>query len=245
VTSVYDLLREACGLSQQEAADYHDVRLDSIKSWCSDRRQVPVAVVAQLQELMRAIELSAEKFAAEINPNYDQNAFIIGVPIEDEDAEACGFPSIAAHHRAIAIAMSRLPDGAAFKLVDRTRLQLYPTPKMKTGASQMRQNTQPIHRDLPNPMPGGFQSVVNSRQRTQAEVDRALFRAENGAEFKGAMQKTPAGPQVSYTISADIGNSTSVMSDIRLFGNEPDALLWLDQVAALYGFAKYPIEQRQ
>ena len=38
MTSVYDLLRQRCGLSQQEAADVHSTRLDTIKSWCSGRR---------------------------------------------------------------------------------------------------------------------------------------------------------------------------------------------------------------
>jgi hypothetical protein len=244
MSSVYDLLREACGLSQTEAAEYQDVKLDSVKSWCSDRRPAPIPVIAQLQELMRLIERSGKDFAAKMKPDYEKGACIIGLPHDEKDARACGFPSKTAHLRAIAITLSRLPDGAAIQLVERDRLHIFPTPIMKEGTSKMRNVTVPIHHDMPDPAPGGFQTTVNSRPRTRAEVQRSHFRAENGARFKGVIQETPSGPQASYTIEADVGNSTNVMSDIRLWGNEDDAMLWLDQTAALHGFAKYPLERR-
>jgi hypothetical protein len=244
MASVYDLLRVACGLSQQEAADFHEVRLDSIKSWCSDRRRAPVLVVAQLQVLMRNIERAGEEFAAKLKPDYAKNACIIGMPQTEKDAKACGFPSLAAQMRAIAIAISRLPDGVAIELVERTRLQVFDTPTMKPGVPKMRSVTMPIHHDIPDPAPNGFQTIVNSRPRTRAEIDRATFRAENGARFKGVIQDTPAGPQASYTIEAEAGNSTNVMSDIRLLGTMADAEFWLDQAAAYRGFSKYPLERR-
>ncbi|QPF81587.1 hypothetical protein IC762_17295 [Bradyrhizobium genosp. L] len=245
MASVYDLMREACGLSQQEAADFHVVRLDSVKSWCSDRRPAPINVITELQVLMRGIEAAGKAFAASLQPDYGRRAFIIGLPADDSDAETCGFPSKPAHVRAIAIAISRLPDGAAVDLVERGRLNLVPTPTMTKEASKMRNVTVPVHHDMPDPAPGGFQAVVNTRPRTRAEVDRSHFRAENGAKFVGVLQDTPAGAQASYTIQADIGNTTSVLSDIRLIGNELDALLWLDQAAALHGFKKYPLERRK
>ena len=244
MASVYDLLREACGLSQQEAADFHDVRLDSIKSWCSDRRPAPIKVVAELQELVRNIDTAGREFASKFRPEYRENAFVIGLPRDDEDAKASGFPTKAAHLRAIAIAISHLPDGAPIRFLDRGDGAPLLTPLMKPGVPKMRNVTTPIHQDLSNPAPHGFQTVVNSRPRTLAEIDHAQFRAENGARFNGVLQDTPEGPQASYTIEADAGNTTSVMSDIQLFDTEKNAMLWLDQAAGLRGFKKYPLERR-
>lgn len=42
---------QICGLSQQEAADYLDVSLSTVKSWCSGRRTLPVGVWRELGQL--------------------------------------------------------------------------------------------------------------------------------------------------------------------------------------------------
>ena len=86
--------------------------------------------------------------------------------------------------------------------------------------------------------------MINGRQRRPSEFDSDRFRYENGSRFKADLQDTPSGSKVSYTIEVDIGNSTDVLSDTRLFAKEADAMLWLDHVAALHGFAKYKIERR-
>ena len=52
MSNVYNLLREACGISQAEAAEFvHGTRLDSVKSWCSDRRTAPESIINELQKL--------------------------------------------------------------------------------------------------------------------------------------------------------------------------------------------------
>jgi hypothetical protein len=244
MSSVYNLLREACGLSQQEAAEFHEARLDSVKSWCSDRRPAPAGVINELQELMRDVEQAGENFAAALKRTTQGNAFTIGTPIDDRDAGDAGFPSTAAHVRAIAIAISRLPNDAEVDLVPNSRGAL-PTATMQRGKLKMRDNAMSITHDVPDPAPRGFQTVVNSRPRTRAEVDRAMFRAENGARFHATLQATEEGPQARYEIQADVGNSTNVTSDIQLFRIEADALAWLDQAAAHHGFAKYPLERRK
>jgi hypothetical protein len=244
MASVYNLLREACGLSQSEAADFHETRLDSIKSWCSDRRSAPIGVINELQELMRDVDHAGEEFAALLKRISRGNVFIVGLPIDDKDSTACGFPSPAAHLRAIAIAISRLPDDAEIRMVERVRGAI-PSATMQRGKTKMRNNPHPLHHDTPDPAPRGFQTVVTSQPRTRAEIDRAAFRAENGARFSATLQATPEGPQVRYTVEADTGNSTNVLSDIRLFKTEAEALAWLDQAAAFRGFAKYPLERRK
>jgi len=46
---------QVCGLSQQEAAAFFDVRLDTVKGWCSGRKAVPDGVWSQLADLHRQI----------------------------------------------------------------------------------------------------------------------------------------------------------------------------------------------
>ena len=121
MTSVYNLLRETCGLSQQEAADFHEARLDSVKSWCSDRRPAPPGVIDELRELAREIISAGEEFAAQLKRTSKGNEFIIGLPRDDKDARSCGFPSMTAQMRAIAIAIAHLPDKAEVQFAERTR----------------------------------------------------------------------------------------------------------------------------
>ena len=65
MTSVYNLLRESCGISQAEAADrVHETRLDTVKSWSSDRRPAPGWAINQLQSLSRRIRRAGEAYAA-------------------------------------------------------------------------------------------------------------------------------------------------------------------------------------
>ena len=52
-----------CGLSQQQAADFFDVRLDTLKSWSSGRNPAPAGVWAMLADLWRRIEDAADDAA--------------------------------------------------------------------------------------------------------------------------------------------------------------------------------------
>jgi len=121
-TSVYNLLREACGVSQADAAVYiHQTRLDTVKSWSSDRRPAPSWAINQLQSLSRSVQKAGNDFAARLMETSKGNVFIIGLPHDDDDSRACGFPSSAAHHQAIAVAISLLPDDAEIRITPRVR----------------------------------------------------------------------------------------------------------------------------
>jgi hypothetical protein len=125
MSSIYNLLRESCGMSQTEAADFvHEVRLDTVKSWSSDRRPAPQFAVNQLQSLMRTIRSAGEKFARDLNLRSKGNVFIIGHAHDDRDARACGFPSLSSQMHSIAIAISLLPDDAEIRLVPRVRASI-------------------------------------------------------------------------------------------------------------------------
>ena len=122
MSSVYNLLRESCGLSQSEAADFiHEVRLDTVKSWSSDRRPAPQFAVNQLQSLLRTIRDAGEQFAKELKMRSKGKVFIIGHAHDDDDARVCGFPSFSAQMHSIAIAISLLPDDAEIRLTPRVR----------------------------------------------------------------------------------------------------------------------------
>ena len=122
MTSVYNLLREACGISQAEAAEFvHKTRLDSVKSWCSDRRSAPQGVINDLQRLAREIQNAGIEFAARLKTISKGDVYVIGLPSDEQDARACGFPSIGAQMRAVAVAISHLPERSDIRMVERVR----------------------------------------------------------------------------------------------------------------------------
>jgi hypothetical protein len=116
MTSVYNLLREACGISQAEAAELvHDARLDSVRSWCADRRSAPAGVLEELRELAHDVDAAAADLLEQLKPGAD-GSYAIGTFEDDVSVEKTGFPPGAAH-RAIALAIARLPRGAEVRLV--------------------------------------------------------------------------------------------------------------------------------
>jgi hypothetical protein len=123
VTSVYDLLRQRCGLSQADAADFHATRIDTIKSWCSDRRTAPAGVLDELRDLYADISEAGQELAdvVKLMPQRDANGifFQVGTPLDKKDAIACGFPCEGSCLAAVAIAIASLP-GAA-RIVPRVR----------------------------------------------------------------------------------------------------------------------------
>jgi hypothetical protein len=122
MSNVYNLLREACGISQAEAAEFvHRTRLDSVKSWSSDRRTAPQGVINDLQKLAREIQNAGTHYATLLKETSRGNVYIIGLPGDEQDARSCGFPSIGAQMRAIAIAISHLPEDSEIRMVERVR----------------------------------------------------------------------------------------------------------------------------
>jgi hypothetical protein len=120
MTTVYNILRDACGISQAEAAEFvHGARVDSVKSWCSDRRIAPQGVINDLQKLAREIQNAGVSYAALLKTTNKGNVYIIGLPSDEQDARRCGFPSIGAQMRAVAVAISHLPQDSEIRMVER------------------------------------------------------------------------------------------------------------------------------
>jgi hypothetical protein len=116
VTSVYDLLRQRCGLSQADAASFHHTRIDTIKSWCSDRRTAPAGVLDELRDLYADISEAGNELAdvVKLMPQRDANGifFQVGSPLDNDDAIACGFPCEGSCLAAVALAIASLPGPA-------------------------------------------------------------------------------------------------------------------------------------
>jgi hypothetical protein len=122
MTSVYNLLRETCGISQAEAAEFvHEARLDSVKSWCSDRRPAPAGVVRELKELAGKINIAGAAYAAQLKSSISKQPLNIGIPHDELDARHCGFPSLGASLRAVSVAIMDLPDGIEIHVGPRVR----------------------------------------------------------------------------------------------------------------------------
>jgi hypothetical protein len=124
-TTVYDLLRQRCGLSQEDAALFHNVRIDTIRSWCGDRRPAPPGPIAELKGLYRDIIKAGEILAAgaRLLPQIDADGnrfYWLGLPLDEQDARgACGWPCSSACEAAVAVAIAALED--TVRLVPRVR----------------------------------------------------------------------------------------------------------------------------
>jgi hypothetical protein len=122
MTSIYNLLREACGISQAEAAEFvHGARLDSVKSWCSDRRTAPQGVINDLKKLAREIQNAGVTYAELLKTISKGDVYVIGLPTDERDARSHGFPSVGTQMRAIAVAISLLPENSEIRVVERVR----------------------------------------------------------------------------------------------------------------------------
>ena len=117
--NVYNFLLKASGLSQREAAIFHDVRLDTIKGWCGGKTDAPLGALEEIAELI----LKQRAAADETLEQFDAAAIgdvELGAASDDYEAAALGWPSASAQHQALAlIAADMIADGVAVSVVPR------------------------------------------------------------------------------------------------------------------------------
>lgn len=102
--SLYALLRERCGLSIREAAEFHSVPVNTVTKWSSGDRNPPPGVIAELRELYERIEAAADELiqaAEEAGPEVEIE---IGLASDDYEAQSIGWPCVGAHAAAIGLA---------------------------------------------------------------------------------------------------------------------------------------------
>lgn len=68
-----------CGLSQQGAATFLDVSLQSVKDWCRGRSAPPIGVWRAISDLFRRIEGAADHAATLLEPDMMDRAALNGV----------------------------------------------------------------------------------------------------------------------------------------------------------------------
>lgn len=108
--TLFNSLRELCGLTHEECAAYLDVRLDSVKSWSSGRRSVPDGVETQLIKLWRLMENEASRIIDNIEAQLIEleafgmpESIEFGIPKSREEANELGWPSVGSFMRIAAL----------------------------------------------------------------------------------------------------------------------------------------------
>lgn len=106
----YALMLQACGLSIREAAAFHGVREDTVKSWSSGRARDghPDGPLRELRALHDRIAAAAEAALALIEGRPDAAEIEIGYPADDHEAQAIGFPCVGAWRAMAAMAVAGL-----------------------------------------------------------------------------------------------------------------------------------------
>lgn len=87
----YAALKKLAGLSLREASNFHDVGVDTVKSWNSGRSQAPESAFAQLRELIQTQEECAKDALAAISAFPGSEAATIYVS-SDAEAKQRGWP---------------------------------------------------------------------------------------------------------------------------------------------------------
>ncbi|MGI8526748.1 MAG: hypothetical protein ACR2K5_11345 [Pseudolabrys sp.] len=112
MTTTYALLLARCGLSQSEAAAFHDVRPDTVKSWSAGRNQAPPGVIAELRVLYAQIEKAADAAIAEISAlmkEQKSDEIEMGLARNDAEAQQLGMPCVGAHRAMIGMVAATVP----------------------------------------------------------------------------------------------------------------------------------------
>jgi hypothetical protein len=121
----YSLLLDVCGLSHREAADLHRVRIDSVNSWASGRRNPPDGALNELVALAAKIERAAAEVLAQIAEMVARQGAIpdvmeLGLASDAAEAQTIGWPCVGAQRACLALIVARgMRQGYRFCIVPR------------------------------------------------------------------------------------------------------------------------------
>ncbi|MDA8231305.1 MAG: helix-turn-helix transcriptional regulator [Magnetospirillum sp.] len=124
MVTLFDLLVQVCGLSQREAAEVLRVRVDTVKSWVSGRRQASQEVLDELAALAARIEMAAVEALAQIENAATQHGapseIELGVASDDIEAKTLGWPCVGAQQACLGLVVARgTKRGYRFRVVPR------------------------------------------------------------------------------------------------------------------------------
>ena len=106
MTTTYALLLDRCGLSHREAAEFHGVRLDTVKSWSAGRNGVPPGAIDELRALYAKIETAAAEAVALIRAQAAEDVEL-GLARDDGEARSLGWPCVGAQAASFGLAAAR------------------------------------------------------------------------------------------------------------------------------------------
>ena len=108
----YSLLSEFAGLSHREAADFHRVRLDTVKSWSAGRNRAPDGALTELRNLIalqdRAARQALDQIAASTTGG-GPDVVELNFPTDDDEARALGWPCVGAWRAVAARVLTQSP----------------------------------------------------------------------------------------------------------------------------------------
>ncbi len=117
MTTIIAILLDRCGLSIREAAEFLNVRDDTIKSWRSGRNPTPPKVIGELQALYLKIGVAAREALAVINQAPLDADIELGIAVDDYEAKSLGFPCVGAHAALLGLVVAS--SGRAMRIVPR------------------------------------------------------------------------------------------------------------------------------
>ena len=104
--TLYSLLLRIGGLSHREAAAYHGVRPDTVKSWSAGRNPVPAGVIAEIRDLIRCQRRAADELLGIIEAAPAGAVIELGIAADDRVAQAppLGWPCVSAQAQTVGMA---------------------------------------------------------------------------------------------------------------------------------------------
>lgn len=84
------------GLSQADAAAFHNVRLDTVKNWCVGRTRVPKGIITELRHLHARQKLAAREALAAVAQAPPDAEIELGYAVDDHEAQGLGWPCASA-----------------------------------------------------------------------------------------------------------------------------------------------------
>lgn len=118
--TLFSQLLAACGLSQTEAAAFLGVRIDSLKSWSSGRREAPAGVWGALWDLAEKQQKAAENGFDAWDEVGQPDQLEFGLASDDAEAKSLGWPCVGAHLAVVRRLFELIPpDAATIRVVPR------------------------------------------------------------------------------------------------------------------------------
>lgn len=93
MTTLFAATLSGLGLSQSEAADFLEVRIDTVKSWSAGRNGVPAGVWTQLHGLAKMQDKAAREVASAAKQAVKAGAIELGLARDGKEARSLGWPS--------------------------------------------------------------------------------------------------------------------------------------------------------